>query len=307
LANEEIELGDDEAAEGAAGRQFITALARGLDVLSVFRVSDPPLSNQELSKRTGLPRPTISRITYTLTELGYLTYHERFGCYELGGGALVLGHVARANFNALERIRPLMTRLAEFSNGNVGIGVRDRLNMVYLEVVHGPSRIGLRFEVGSQVPLFQTAMGRAYLAGVKREEAAALAKQMRAQHKDAPDDPAHIVELARSEYERLGFCSSAGDWHDDIHGVAVPVDVPELGGMLAINVGAPAYLMPKKRMMTEIGPELVRTASEILDMLAPVKRHAAEVTDQAQPPARRSAMPHERIPSTRSKPRRTAK
>ncbi|MDB5737924.1 MAG: IclR family transcriptional regulator [Sphingomonas bacterium] len=97
---------DGMETEGGAARQFITALARGLDVLGAFRVNDPPLSNQELARRTGLPRPTISRMTYTLTELGYLTYHERLGSYELGGSALVLGHVARANFNALERSSP---------------------------------------------------------------------------------------------------------------------------------------------------------------------------------------------------------
>ena len=175
--------------EGGAGRQFIGALARGLDVLRAFRVGDPPLSNQELAKRTGFPRPTISRITYTLTELGYLTYHERYGCYELGGGALVLGHVARANFNPLERIRPAMQRLAELSNANVGIGARDRLEMKYLDVIPGPSRISLRFEVGSKVPILATAMGRAYLAAASDDEVTTLLKQFRKSFKDDPDAP----------------------------------------------------------------------------------------------------------------------
>ena len=305
MVNDEIE-NDGDHAEGGAGRQFITALARGLDVLGAFRPNDPALSNQELAKRTGLPRPTISRITYTLTELGYLTYDERFGCYELGGGAMVLGHVARANFNALERIRPLMARLAEFSNANVGIGARDRLNMVYLDAVHGPSRVALRFEIGSQVPLFLTAMGRAYLAATSKEEADALIRQVRSQHKEMDSEAARIVETARAEYERLGFISSAGDWHDDIHGVAVPFHAPELGGVLAINVGAPAYLMPKSRMMTEVGPALVRTTAEIVEALTPSSRLTRDGLADA-PALRRATTTPERIPSARSKPRRTAK
>lgn len=305
MTQDELENGKDHD-EGDAGRQFITSLARGLDVLGAFRPNDPPLSNQELAKRTGLPRPTISRITYTLTELGYLAYDERFGCYELGGSAMVLGHVARANFNALERIRPLMARLAEFSNANVGIGTRDRLNMVYLDVVHGPSRVALRFEIGSQVPLFQTAMGRAYLAATSKDEASALIRQVRSQHKEMADEAAHIIETARAEYEQLRFCSSVGDWHDDIHGIAVPIHVPELGGVLSINVGAPAYLMPKERMMTEVGPELVRTAAEVIDALRPSARTAPNESAIAPTPRRASA-PTQRIPSARSKPRRGAK
>src|SRR5690606_20818969 len=59
-------------------RKFITALARGLDVLSVFRPDDRLLGNQEIAARTGLPKPTVSRLTYTLTKLGYLTHVERF-------------------------------------------------------------------------------------------------------------------------------------------------------------------------------------------------------------------------------------
>ena len=266
IEDDEVENDAETETEGGAGRQFIGALARGLDVLRAFRVEDPPLSNQELARRTGFPRPTISRITYTLTELGYLTYHERYGCYELGGGALVLGHVARANFNPLERIRPAMQRLAEMSNANVGIGARDRLEMNYIEVLHGPSRISLRFEVGSKVPILSTAMGRAYLAGAGDDEVAGLLRQFRKAFKDDPDAPQRIVSHAKDEYERLGFCSSIGDWHDDIHGIAAPIMAPDMGGLLAINVGAPAYLMPKTKMMSEIGPELVRTASEISEI-----------------------------------------
>ncbi|MDB5582415.1 MAG: hypothetical protein JWR80_7591 [Bradyrhizobium sp.] len=285
--DEDLELEGDAETEGSAGRQFISALARGLDVLRAFRPNDPPLSNQELAKRTGFPRPTISRITYTLTELGYLNYHERFGCYELGGGAFVLGHVARMNFNAMEQIRPAMQRLAELSNANVGIGARDRLNMNYLEAVHGPSRIGLRFEVGERIPMISTAMGRAYLAAAPDDEVAAIIKQLKKKNTDDPDNAQRVVELARDELARLGFCSSVGDWHDDIHGIAAPIMAPELGGLLAINIGAPAYLVPKKKMMNEIGPELVKTATEIADIFGRFHR-AADVRAAGQSRSGRS-------------------
>ena len=58
-----------ERARGSA-RQFVTALGRGLDVLRIFRAEDGPLGNQEIAKRTGLPKPTVSRLTYTRAQLG---------------------------------------------------------------------------------------------------------------------------------------------------------------------------------------------------------------------------------------------
>ena len=65
-------------------RHFVTALARGLQVLSCFRASDKMLGNQELARRCGLPKSTISRLTYTLTKLGYLEHDPEVGRYRLG-------------------------------------------------------------------------------------------------------------------------------------------------------------------------------------------------------------------------------
>ncbi len=50
-------------------RQFVTALARGLELLRCFSPRESVLSNQELARKANLPRPTVSRLTYTLTRL----------------------------------------------------------------------------------------------------------------------------------------------------------------------------------------------------------------------------------------------
>ena len=53
-------------------RRFATTLSRGLSVLRAFRPSDDGLGNAEIAARTGLPKSTVSRLTYTLQALGYL-------------------------------------------------------------------------------------------------------------------------------------------------------------------------------------------------------------------------------------------
>ena len=44
--------------EGADSRRFVTALARGLDVLACFQVEETWLANAELAARAGRARPT---------------------------------------------------------------------------------------------------------------------------------------------------------------------------------------------------------------------------------------------------------
>ncbi len=46
-----VGLGDEEK-----DRNFITALARGLDILRCFRPNEIELTNQDFAQRTGLPK-----------------------------------------------------------------------------------------------------------------------------------------------------------------------------------------------------------------------------------------------------------
>jgi DNA-binding IclR family transcriptional regulator len=87
-----ISLGLAEPDEEKADRQFVTSLARGLEVLRAFQPEDGSLGNQELAARTGLPKPTVSRITHTLTMLGYLDYDARHARYMIAPAVLSLGH-----------------------------------------------------------------------------------------------------------------------------------------------------------------------------------------------------------------------
>ena len=78
----------DPSREDHADPSFATTLAHGLDVLAAFRNHGGSLSNAELALHTGLSRPTVSRLTYTLAQLGYLKRDAK-GRFELGLGILL--------------------------------------------------------------------------------------------------------------------------------------------------------------------------------------------------------------------------
>jgi hypothetical protein len=87
-----ISLGLAEPAEEKSDRQFVTSLARGLEVLRAFNPENGSLGNQELAQRTGLPKATVSRLTHTLTTLGYLDYDPRLARIMIAPAVLSLGH-----------------------------------------------------------------------------------------------------------------------------------------------------------------------------------------------------------------------
>ena len=68
----QVASGDGEPVQPGKDRKFVEALSRGLDVLRAFSQGSVILGNQDIARITGLPKPTVSRMTYTLTKLGYL-------------------------------------------------------------------------------------------------------------------------------------------------------------------------------------------------------------------------------------------
>src|SRR4029078_12081421 len=108
--------------EHEGDRQFATTLARGLEVLRCFTPLEPLLGNKEISVRTGLPKPTVSRLTYTPTKLVYLRHNMRLGKYQLGSAVLSIGYPLLASMNVRQVARPLLKELADYCNGSVSSG-----------------------------------------------------------------------------------------------------------------------------------------------------------------------------------------
>ncbi len=81
-----------DVGEKVKDRRFVTALARGLQILDCFKFEDKYLGNSQIAARTGLPKATVSRLTYTLTELGYLRYSESLGKYNFGPSLVNIGY-----------------------------------------------------------------------------------------------------------------------------------------------------------------------------------------------------------------------
>ncbi|UDL92559.1 helix-turn-helix domain-containing protein [Mesorhizobium sp. PAMC28654] len=118
----------DETELDGEGTQLSSSLVRGLGILRAFRPGDVSLGNQDIIARTGLPKATVSRITYTLSALGYLLYDKDLGRYSLGPATVALGYSALSSSAVVHLARPLMQPLADLTGAAVAIGTRDGLN-----------------------------------------------------------------------------------------------------------------------------------------------------------------------------------
>ncbi|KAB2920472.1 MAG: IclR family transcriptional regulator [Hyphomicrobiaceae bacterium] len=244
-------------------RQFVTGLSRGLKLLEAFRPGDEFVTNAELARRTGLPRPTITRLAHTLCELGYLGRGDDRRGYRLHPHVLSLGQPILVKLRIRQIARPLMQQLADESRFSIALGVRDGLDMIFIERTRVSTTPSLAQDIGSRVPIAITSMGRAYLAGLRRRERESLWEQLsRVGSKENWIKTRAAIDRELERYRTHGYCFGLGEWKAHTCGVSVPVVLRD-GSVLSMNCGGMCTHMTGKRL-DEMGERLKAMAKQIL-------------------------------------------
>jgi DNA-binding IclR family transcriptional regulator len=254
---------EDASQDIEKDRRFVTALARGLEILDCFKFEDRPLGNREISDRTGLPKATVSRLTYTLTELGYLRYSENDGNYNFGPSLINVGYSLLSRLGTRRLARPLMQALAEHSQGAVNLAVREGLYMVYLDTYRSSSNALIQLDVGSKLPLATSALGRAYLCALSADERAKLLEQIRLDDEENWPEVKAGIEQALKDYQQYGYCQSLGAWRTEVNAVSVPLILSEGFGVMAFSCGGPSFQMTEEKIETDIGPRLLNLVRNV--------------------------------------------
>ncbi|RJF65272.1 IclR family transcriptional regulator [Rhodopseudomonas palustris] len=268
--------------KAATDRSFVVALSRGLEVLRAFGPNDGLLGNQEIAARTKLPKPTISRLTYTLTKLGYLTQVPRFEKYQLAPAAMSLGYAALANLGVRHLSQSFRDELMQQTGGAVAVGARDRLSMIYVGQARSSLTVGVQLDVGSRIPIATTAMGRAYLCALQGDERTALLRDMRDYYGSRWPRIKEGIERSEEMVARYGFTISAGEWQDDVHAAGVALTMNDGTGPYAFNCGAPAFRFTEERLINDIGPRLLAMVRKIEAALGGTSAPLPRRTDKSE-------------------------
>lgn len=249
-----------------------------MDVLRAFSADAPVLGNKEISVRTGLPKATVSRLTYTLTSLGFLHFLPdagKYGRYVLGRAVISLSHPLLANMRLRQAARAPMRLLADCTGGAVSLGVRDRLNMVYVHTAKPCESAGWMSDLGKTFPIVRSTMGGAYIAALPAAARRALLDEVRMVTPALWEESRSHVAQSIEGVRRYGFCVNEGRLNPRVHVVAASIRVPERPDPYVFNVVIPAEASTAQRLRREVGPRL-------LEFIAAMEERLAQ--DEREPP-----------------------
>ena len=248
---------------GGGQQGTVSALKRGIAVLHCFGEGVPSLSNGEISERTLVPKPTVTRLAATLVSLGLLRQDPETERYSLAPGVLSLSRAFLSSLDVRACARPHMAKLADVLGGSVYLGICDGLEMVVIESCRARSTLlTVRLDVGSRLPVATSALGRAYLSSLPILERAPLIAMLT--QKNAGERPrleAGIAQALRDATSH-GYCMSLGEFRAEINSIAVPLTLPG-GEHVAVNCGGPAFAFPESRLRDEVAPRLLASARAI--------------------------------------------
>lgn len=246
-------------------KRFANTLARGLSVLRAFRPSDNGLGNFEISERTGIPRSTVSRLTFTLCALGYLTHGRHHDKYRLGPAALALGNIASAAFGFVETATPGMQALANATKTLIGVAIQDDGEMLMVKTWRPENTPPIWLNVGYRMPVMNSSTGIAYLGALSEEERTKFLVHL---PQEAHADCRALCDRAQSELLAHGYALFSGErrFSSTINALATPYRPSEFGEPVSFLAGAPSAELTDDRIRSEVGPALAEAVEHLRAM-----------------------------------------
>jgi DNA-binding IclR family transcriptional regulator len=252
----------------AADNSTLMTVERGLEVLRAFRSNRAPLSNAELVRRTGLSKATVSRLTSTLIQIGFLRLVPGKREFELSIGALGIGHAYLATNDLLQAAQPLLQELADRLDVSVALAVQDGVDMLYVDYRVSRKVATLRLGVGSVLPMSTTSIGRAYLWGLPEEEQQRLIEEHKRRAGAQGEALERAIRLSFEELERTGLCAVLGGFQRSTFGVSLPVWLGRERTLMSMSCGKADVDFDLQDERDRIAPALKEAAGRLQVHLA---------------------------------------
>ncbi|WP_341317457.1 helix-turn-helix domain-containing protein [Paraburkholderia sp. IMGN_8] len=201
------------------------SLQRGLQLLRLFDLTTTSLSIAQVALRTGLPRPTAVRLVNTLVAERFITAIEGTDLYRPGFACHQLGNAFLQNEALVRAASPVLGALAERTGSSVCVGVRERLDMLF--VLHLP-RLGAndRPLQGATVPMAASLLGRVWLWAQPPHLQADLIQQIRREVEPQYGRVAiSAVYRAFHDLEICGYCAEVNESSANDFTIAMPLQV----------------------------------------------------------------------------------
>ena len=247
-------------------RDYVSSLARGLEILRAFSTTRRKMTLSEVAAETGITRAATRRFLLTLVHEGYAAMDGKY--FDLTPQVLELGFSVLSQMDTWDIAKPFLERLSGTIEESVSASVLDGFDVVYIVGVQFNRIISVGVAVGNRLPAHCTATGRVLLAeqpeanwnaiidAIKLEPRTQYTITSKAKFRD-------VLRKTRKE----GYCLVDQELEVGLLSIAIPIRTSSGRLVGAINVGCPLVRMTGDEMTSRILPALRETVQQITQAL----------------------------------------
>lgn len=244
-------------------RYFVHSLEKGLAVLMAFAKRGPKLSLSQIAQITGMVPPTATRFIRTLEDLGYLVRDPNTKCYSLSPKILSIGFSLIENMDLRHRVSAQLLEITKQLNVDTACTILDHTEVVYIERFRSTSVVSLQLTVGSRLPAYTSAMGRAILAFMDPAEAEAVIDAS-----DMQKHTHHTITEKAALLERLALVRENGfaiNQQELVLGMAAIAAPVMTGSRVEGSFGAsfPVQRLEEEGFLEKVKERILGTAQQV--------------------------------------------
>ncbi|SHE75496.1 transcriptional regulator, IclR family [Caldanaerobius fijiensis DSM 17918] len=242
----------------------IQSLDRAIQILEVLGNNPSGMGVSELSRVVNLPKSTVHRILDTLLQKGYVEKNSEKEKYKLGLKIVELSNKILANMELRSEARPYLEELMNYVNEVVHLCVLRDGEMVYIDKVECPNPIRMYSQIGRRIPVHCTAVGKATLAFLPKDEVIRIL-EMKGMPRKTQNTITDLQQLLNhlEEVRRLGYAVDDIEHEEGIRCVAAPIFDGTGQVVAAISVAGPDFRITIERI-----PELADKVREVAQKIS---------------------------------------
>lgn len=237
-------------------RDFVTALASGLEVILAFDESHPRMTLSEVAARTGMNRAKARRFLLTLHALGYVRKQQRY--FELAPRVLQLGYAFLSGNNYRSAIQQYLEEITNECSESSSLGVLDGDEVIYVARSAARHRLmAITLSIGTRLPAAYTSMGRVLLAQLPEAELDAYIERLTLErHTDKTFTTKSELKKCIHKVRQQGYAIADQELDSGLRSLAVPAF--DANGKLlgAINISTNAARIDLDTLLKEYLPLL---------------------------------------------------
>ena len=244
----------------------IRSISRAIRILEAFREGEA-FTVSELGRSIHAPKSSVHEILATLVAENLLTKESGSNRYRIGVKLLELASYARKRLAVSREATPVLRELNQLLDETVQLTILDRDEILYIDGFESTRQLRTFFKLGDRAPLHCTALGKAILAFLPRQEIGRIitGKGLARFTRNT------IVERRRlhEELARIatrGFSIDNVEHEEGVRCVAAPIRDREGLVFASVSVSGPSQRLVPERD-EEIGRRVVKAAAEISQRL----------------------------------------